>query len=97
MVQYSDVEKYWSRIPKDARVVVIGYAPGTCPGTANVIKALEMRKDWSEHHCFIVIDRSESHEVRKKLKHHGTFPIVFVDREYIGGGDDLLRRASMNK
>lgn len=91
MVEYADVERYWARIPRDAIVVVIGYAPGTCPGTANVMRALEARPDWRNHHCFIVISRDESHDVKRRLHHSGTFPIVFVNQQYIGGGDDLLR------
>lgn len=90
MVDYHSLKRYYPRVPEDCMVVIIGYAPGTCPGTANVIKALEENDEWRDNHCFIVISREESSDVRHQLNHHGTFPIVFVDKKYIGGGDSLL-------
>lgn len=91
---------------KNYQIIVIGYpyeSPDgfTCPGSRNAIQAIRDHPLWTEEHLFLVIPFGQSAAVKRYLKYSGTFPIVFFntgkDFIHVGGGDDLLEFARINK
>jgi len=89
-------------------IIAIGYPYDTsqgfaCPGSQNAMRAINDHPEWSQadKHLFITIPFGKSGPLKRYLGYNGTMPIVFYnvgeDFIHVGGGDDLIRFAQVNK
>jgi glutaredoxin len=95
-ILYSDLKKVFPDLEgKDYDVVVLGYAPQSCPYSNMVSKIISKHKNYRKNHKFIEISRGEeSYRVKKDLGYKSTFPLVFLKSskggyKHIGGAQEF--------